>query len=455
MLPDAEIALEWERSTEDNFGVVFDGSMKRYAGIDKEGRVTVCRLNDGREEVISRLPPHEKSSFRGTLLSSDGRFLACGYGPTTERPAGGVRVWNLDGTEPAVLLDEPPGLYNDVSLAFSSNSRQLAVGHADKSVSVYDLATAERSRKLAVSAEPVHLAFHPREHRLAVACGNVVQLFDTDTGKELLALRQTGSVTLTWYLSWHPDGRRLAAGCNDRKIHIWDTQAAAEVMSPWTGHTADGMALAFNHAGDLLLSTDWSGQPRLWDTASGRPLLTLPFWTWFSSDAGLIGPQHYGNKLRFWRLTCGRELRVLRPRNAGALDNVCSPVAHADGRILAAMGRKQLCFFDLAGGEELAAVQVPSVDATKPVYYEPPHTPQDGPEGESKLKRNRSGGWMTGGQSGLYFWPVQEDASRRGVLRIGPPRQITPNPGAAFPVVPARVRTAAWSRCHKATRPWY
>ena len=106
----------------------------------------------------------------------------------------------------------------NVALAFHPSGRQLAIGHADKSVSVYDLATGRRVQRLAVSAAPFHLAFHPHEHRLAVACGNAVQLFDTDTGKELPALRHPAAVTHT-DLTWHPDGRRLAAGCNDRKIH--------------------------------------------------------------------------------------------------------------------------------------------------------------------------------------------------------------------------------------------
>ena len=96
-----------------------------------------------------------------------------------------------------------------------------------------------------------------------MACGDAVQLFDTDTGKELPALRHTEAVT---YLSWHPDGHRLATGCNDRKIHHWDTRTATEVMSPWTGHTADGLIVVFNHAGDRLASSDWGRS----DSALGR-----------------------------------------------------------------------------------------------------------------------------------------------------------------------------------------
>ncbi len=240
VLPDAEVAHMWESGTEDTVSWAFDSTFQRYARLDKKGGVTICRLRDGREEVIAHLPAHGQPKFHGLWMSPDGRFVAYGHSCSSDGVAGGVRVWKLDGPAATVLLDVPEGVHG-YALAFHPNGRQLAIGHADKSVSVYDLATGERVQQLADGSTAVHLAFHPRDGRLAVASGNAVRLFDTDTGKELPTLRDSKAVTRIWYLTWHPDGRRLAVGCSDRKIHHWDTQTATEVMSPWTGHTADGM----------------------------------------------------------------------------------------------------------------------------------------------------------------------------------------------------------------------
>jgi eukaryotic-like serine/threonine-protein kinase len=427
VLPDAEVAQEWELSTEDRFNMAFDASFQRYARQEREGGVTVCRLSNGQEEVITRLPVPGKPPYYGFSMSQDGRFVAVQHSRASL-----MQVWKLDGSEPALLLDELPG-FHESAFAFHPSGRQLAIGHADKSVSVYDLATGRRVQRLAVSTAPFHLAFHPREHRLAVASGNGVQLFDTDTGKELPALRHSAEVTQTWFLTWHPDGRRLAVSGDDRKIHLWDTQTATEVMSPWTGHTADGLVVAFNHAGDRLASVDWSSQTRLWDAVAGRTLLTMPdVGLQFSSDDRLFGPESSGNKIRLWRLAGGRELRVLRPGNAGSLDNIVSPVVHADGRTLAAAARQHLCFFDLASGEELASVRLPLPHAARPVFFDPPHSPQGSPDSKSGLPEDRSGGWMTGGQSGLCFWPARQDSARPEVMRIGPPQQIAPNPGGGY-----------------------
>jgi WD40 repeat protein len=216
-------------------------------------------VSDGREEVVTRLPAHGKSPLGGVSMSPDGRFVAYTHSWLRVGVLGGVRVWKLDGPAPEVLPDEPAG-GNEAALDFHRNGRQLAIGHADGWVSVYDPATGRRTQRLAVGAPPIHLAFHPREPRLAVVAGGAVRLFDTAGGREFPPLR---SPAVTWIhsVAWHPDGRRLAAGCNDRKIHVWDAETAAEVMSPWADPVVgDGMRVRFNHAGDRLVSADWDGQ---------------------------------------------------------------------------------------------------------------------------------------------------------------------------------------------------
>jgi WD40 repeat protein len=418
------VAHEWEGWPEDTLSLGFDAALQRYARLDKQGGLTVCRLvvgrisnpslsggqienpsYDCREEVLFRLPAHGKPGFSDPRMSPDGRFVAYGHSMASPTVFAGVRVWKLDGPEPAVLpLDEPAGI-NEGAIAFHPNDRQLAIGHSDRTVSVYDLATGRRVQRLAVSAAPFHLAFHPHDGRLAVACGNAVQLFDAHAGRELLALRHPARVT---WMAWHPDGRRLAAGCNDRKIHLWDTETATEVMPPWTGHTADGLVVGFNRTGDRLVSHDWGGQTRLWDTATGRMLLTMPgtFGWQFSPDDRLLGWGRSGSKIRLYRLATGRELRVLRRRHANSLETIGCPVVHADGRTLAASSPDWLSFFDLASGEELGSVRLPYKYAADPVFFDP------------------SGGWMTGGYGGLFLWPTRSDPAQPSVLGVGPAHQL-------------------------------
>jgi WD40 repeat protein len=173
----------------------------------------------------------------------------------------------------------------------------------------------------------------------------------------------------------------------------------------------------FNHEGDRLGSNDWAGLARVWDTATGRLLLAAPGFYWhFSRSDRLHGWYFVGTKVKLWRLAAGRELRVLRRRNADSLERIDSPIVHTDGRILAARSghegypdKSWLCFFDLRTGEELASVKLPD---DVPVCF------------------HKSVGWITSGPSGLLQWPAQFDAARPEVLRVGPPATLSAGLGS-------------------------
>src|SRR5262249_22951337 len=163
------------------------------------------------------------------------------------------------------------------------------------------------------------------------------------------------------HLAWHPDGRHLATGCDDVKIHLWHVGSAREVMPAWTGHTNLGIQLAFNHAGDRLASRDWDGQARLWDTASGQVVPTLlgDSGLQFSPDDRLLGFQRSGRKVRLLRLTPGRELRVFPAPTVEGFRFIGSPAAHAAGRVLGVVSNRGLGFYDLDSGKELASTGLP------------------------------------------------------------------------------------------------
>ena len=102
-------------------------------------------------------------------------------------------------------------------------------------------------------------------------------------------LRHPAAVTWIYCVAWGPDGRRLATGCNDRQIHVWDSDTGSEVMPPWYCGD-DGIHVSYNAAGDRLASTGYGKQTWLWDAASGRVLLKMPggFGWRFSRDGRLL-----------------------------------------------------------------------------------------------------------------------------------------------------------------------
>ncbi len=372
VLPDIELARSWDGCPEGTVGIGFDAAFERYVRIDGQGGLTVCKVTDGREEVVVRLPAHGVPMFSYPFVSPDGKFVAYAHGRQAGGSYAGVRVWKLDGPAPTVLIDDPVA-FHESAIAFHADGKQLAIGRPDGKLSVYDLATGRRPHLLALAAPPNRIDFHPTDHRLAVAGGPDVQLFDTDAGRELPKLRQPAGAGLTFSVAWHPDGRRLAVG-GDRRVRVWDADAAVEVMPPWAEQTSYGVLVRFNHAGDRLMSTDWSGQTVLWEAATGRPLLTLPGYYGFqlSPDDRLLGYSTSGTTIQLWRLASGREFRTLRRRGAGPEDHGVRLAVHPDGRTVAVGDDSALVFFDLTTGEELGSARHPLLWAHAPLGFAPP-----------------------------------------------------------------------------------
>jgi serine/threonine protein kinase/WD40 repeat protein len=405
-LPDMEIAREWDAYPPGDAILAFDGSLERYVRVDQQGNAVVCRLTPEGEQVLGRIAALPKLRLIGPLLSRSGRWLLIWQGPQ-------FRVWDLDQPEPKLMLQEK-ATYVQWSVALHPDAPRLAVGHHDHTVSVWDLETGQRLRQLKLNTLPGPLAFNPKpgDQRLAVVCGGVVRLFEVSNGIEHPPLRPGPGVTWIEGLDWHPGGRRLAIGGNDQRIHLWDADTAAAVTPPWEGHTTAPIFPVFNPAGDRVVSTDWNGQPRLWDAVTGRLLFTgsgLGLGQLFNRAGSLLGHARSGIKVRQYRVAAGHELRVLRRPRAGADDSLDSPHLDADGQVLAAAANGHFCFFHLATGEELASVRWPTKTLSRPLGF------------------LRGQGWLTGSLGDqVRLWPMRRDPAQPDVVRVGPPQRLAP-----------------------------
>src|SRR5207249_2263911 len=139
----------------------------------------------------------------------------------------------------------------------------------------FDLASAQEANRWRLPAMAHGLAFHPKNHRLAVGYTNskVASIYDSAQGRHVADL----PVGLMNYaaVAWDPDGDRLAVAGSDPRIQIWDV-AAKRKLATLEGHVEQVTALSFHPAGGLLASASWDNVLRLWDPATGRQLMQLP-----------------------------------------------------------------------------------------------------------------------------------------------------------------------------------
>lgn len=174
-------------------------------------------------------------------------------------------------------------------------------------------------------------------------------------------------------------------------------------------HRGEGLEIAFNPAGDLLVSSGWSGRLKLWNPYTGREVFrtTGNLWGFGPGDrlamsyAGL-GPGSAGPLMQ---VEAGREYRTLvagAGRTPPVLDyRGCS--VHPGGRLLAVATQQGIGLLDLAAGSEREFL----------------------PASGGKVLFEPSGALLTNTSAGLHRWPVRADPAAAHRLRIGPPERIT------------------------------
>jgi WD40 repeat protein len=259
----------------------------------------------------------------------------------------------------------------------------------------------EVQRFAAAGLEPGQLRWNPRRPLLALGVADSCRLLDLSTGAALARLSAPGGGAV-----WHPEGRVLAVANDEGKIYLWDVAGDRQVVPALEGHNTRRVVMQFSHAGDRLLSTDGSGTWRLWDTRTGRQLLSMPAagaWLHFSPDDSLVGADTFSPRSRLFRYRSGQEFRTVLHSGGEEAGGYGDPRAraalHPDGRLLAVCARDGVGLVDLVRGEEAAAIRLPHA---VPLRFTP------------------SGALLTYGAVGLLRWPAVTD-QRTGRRRYGPP----------------------------------
>jgi RNA polymerase sigma factor (sigma-70 family) len=146
------------------------------------------------------------------VFSADGRFLAT---------AGSNVPSRLREAATGRLLWEDP-LHNVEVLAFSPDSKLLALPGAEGSIRLLDVRTGkERLAFGKADHHPTSLAFSPDGTRLVSgSVERTICVWDVATGKEVRCLR--GHQGPVQCVAFSPDGRRLATGSEDATVLTWE-----------------------------------------------------------------------------------------------------------------------------------------------------------------------------------------------------------------------------------------
>lgn len=167
-----------------------------------------------------------------------------------------------------------------------------------------------------------------------------IRLWRVADGQQILAW--SGHKGWTRALSFSPDGKILASGCDDRTVHLWDV-STGQCRQVLPGHAGWVLFVAFSRDGKFLASSSEDKTIKLWDLGSNQCYRTFEGHTaWvcyvaFSSDDRTLASASADRTIKLWEIETGQCLKTIQ-----AHDNVIGFVTFsADGQTLVSASEDQ------------------------------------------------------------------------------------------------------------------
>ncbi|HKP53151.1 MAG TPA: ABC transporter transmembrane domain-containing protein [Chloroflexia bacterium] len=207
-------------------------------------------------------------TFSGNLTGS----LTLAWSPDSRTLALGsidhsIRLLDVSTGNVVTLRGHTNSVY---SVAWSPDGKTLASGSWDKSVRLWSADGKLRSILGGHSGFIAGLGWMPDGQTLGAVSANVnVTLWDAH-GNPKGSFKGGGD--LLYNLAWSPDGKSFATGTNDGAVRLW--KADGTLTSTLYGHTGAVFSVAWSPDGSLLASGSDDNTVRLW-SADGVPLATL------------------------------------------------------------------------------------------------------------------------------------------------------------------------------------
>ena len=319
-----------------------DGRLVTASGNDETGDHTI-RIWD-----LVRNKRRSLNWYRAVhalAVAPDGQTLAFASGNS-------LRLWDPARKRLLRWRERVTGGWN--ALDFSPNGTYLASGDEDGTVRLRDVETGEliweeSSHEGAVYA----VVFYPWSDLLGSAGDDgSLSLHHAPSGEEVGGL--DGLPGPARCLRPSADGRWLAWGGDDSRVHLWDVKAEKEVDAG-EGHADAVLAVAFTPDGRVATASR-DGTGAVWNPVSGKRLFTLEGHTDIiralavAPDGNLLATASNDCTVRLWDARTGQEVRAL----SGHKDQASALAFSPDGKTLVSGGADgYLRFWDPATGTAL------------------------------------------------------------------------------------------------------
>ncbi len=259
-------------------------------------------------------------------VSNDDRFVAAiEYGI--------AEVWDLKSGK--LILKAGDYSQNKIlSLAFSTDGKQIITGSEKRVTDVYDIASGEKILTLKGYLNQVderilndsymywaalvnEAKLSPDGKYIAIGrTGNNAKIIDFKSGKVFKTLKGHKSMVIS--LCFSPDGKFLATGGIDGKAIVWDVETGNPVRTiTFTDEKLAIFSVDISSDGKLLATADWGGYVCIWDIETGRNLKVISphdrtgvYQVRFSPNGVYIISAGLDRKLKLTEIDTGQEIRT-------------------------------------------------------------------------------------------------------------------------------------------------
>ena len=210
----------------------------------------------------------------------------------------------------------------------------LTTGDVNSETIVRDTFSEQRIHELVGDNMPVnYVAFSSDGNRLASGCKDgSIHIWDPKTGKRIRVLK--GEMTAVNKIAFSADDSIIAGGCDDGTIHLWFVDTG-EFFKVLTGHAKKITALAFSPDLRTIASGSLDGNLHIWDITSGKTRHTyhehLGNFRMFdiTTNGKTILAYSKGGVVSIWDTETGKTRKVHCDKELkGLLDCVIHPNGH-------------------------------------------------------------------------------------------------------------------------------
>jgi WD40 repeat protein/class 3 adenylate cyclase/energy-coupling factor transporter ATP-binding protein EcfA2 len=234
-------------------GVDFSPDGRTLAIAGGKGRVELWDVSTRKELRELTDPTSAGPALSAVRYSPDGSVIAAGAQRTNH-----VTLWAAASGQVIgrPIITNPPG-GGAQSIAFSPDSRRIAVPGTPGTVGIWEVATGRRvGEPLEIGSAAVDAAIFADRGRTLIASDDSgsVSMVNVGTGRRVGPRLSVGSKP-AGSLDLSPDGRLLAAASFEGPVFVWDTKTGAPYGSPLTVDTSPGNGVAFSPDGRTLVSS--------------------------------------------------------------------------------------------------------------------------------------------------------------------------------------------------------